>query len=480
MLKKIFGHSFLYTIANNVPLLANFIILPIITPFLTSEDYGIYGLLFAYLGAFSIFKNLGFEVSFQNSYFKNKGNFVEIWSKYFTFLLLWRVIYSGLLTILLYFLFKNKVGENIEIFLIIIIVPILFFELTKTIGIRYCQYEGNHKFVYITSFIASLFTTITSFITIYYFKMGYMGWLYASLVASFIQFLFFTYIINYKLKIVPKFYNSISYIKKAFKVGLPIIPHNYSNYLLESSDRVVLDFYKTPINIIGSYNIAYSIANYFGSFNSSMNSILSPIYFRCFAMSDSKKSEVLVNSVTILWFSFILFFTILISLWSKEVFKFLYRNPDLYVAYEYLPYIIIGMIYRPFYVVSVVKSIFLEQTKSILKISIGGGLINLLSNLIFVPFFGIKAVLVSTFISYLYLGFSGFYFSDLKENIDFKYNPLWFLFIIIMTLLFSVSILNLNLYLKSVITILICIGGIMLYLFKGKDVIRNLNNENLL
>ena len=72
MIKKIFGHSALYTLANNIPLLANLIILPIITPFLNREDYGIYGLLFAYLGAFSIFKNLGIEVAFQNSYFKDK------------------------------------------------------------------------------------------------------------------------------------------------------------------------------------------------------------------------------------------------------------------------------------------------------------------------------------------------------------------------------------------------------------------------
>ena len=71
MLKKIFGHSFLYTIANNVPLLANFIILPIITPFLTREDYGIYGLTYAYIGFLSSFSMLGIHILLQNEYFKN-------------------------------------------------------------------------------------------------------------------------------------------------------------------------------------------------------------------------------------------------------------------------------------------------------------------------------------------------------------------------------------------------------------------------
>ena len=72
MLRKIFGHSFLYTIANHLPLIANIVILPIITPFLTKFDYGIYGLTYAYLGGFSAFSLLGIHVLLQNSFFKKK------------------------------------------------------------------------------------------------------------------------------------------------------------------------------------------------------------------------------------------------------------------------------------------------------------------------------------------------------------------------------------------------------------------------
>jgi O-antigen/teichoic acid export membrane protein len=138
------------------------------------------------------------------------------------------------------------------------------------------------------------------------------------------------------------------------------------------------------------------------------------------------------------------------------------------------------MIYRPFYVVSVVKSIFLEQTKSILKISLGGSLINITLNLIFVPLFGIKAALISTFTSYLYLGFSGFYFSDLKDNIDFKYNPIWFLIIILITLFLSVLILDLNIYIKLILSLIIFIASALAFFFKGKNLIRQLNSENFI
>jgi O-antigen/teichoic acid export membrane protein len=70
MIKKIFKESFLYTFANHAPLLVNIFILPIITPYLTANDYGIYGLALAYTGALSALANLGFIPLFQNSFFK--------------------------------------------------------------------------------------------------------------------------------------------------------------------------------------------------------------------------------------------------------------------------------------------------------------------------------------------------------------------------------------------------------------------------
>ena len=85
MIKKIFGHSLLYSLANHVPLFANILILPFITPFLTKEDYGIFGLTYAYIGAFNAFSMLGVEALIQNSYFKNKSKFKVLWSKYLVY-----------------------------------------------------------------------------------------------------------------------------------------------------------------------------------------------------------------------------------------------------------------------------------------------------------------------------------------------------------------------------------------------------------
>jgi O-antigen/teichoic acid export membrane protein len=231
---------------------------------------------------------------------------------------------------------------------------------------------------------------------------------------------------------------------------------------------------------IGEYNLAYSFSNYFGSFNNSMNSILSPIYFKCFAMKDQKKSIRFTNSLTILWFIFILICCLLICVWCKEIFSLLYRNPDFSDIYRYVPFLLIGMMYRPFYVVCVDKNIYFEKTKNILLISLGGGVINLILNLIFIPIYGLQAALYTTFFSYLYMGFSGFYIKSLRKNIDFSYNPVIFIATIVLTLLFGVLVRDVDLLLKILITILLILTIIILYKFKLSSFIKYLNKENLI
>ena len=480
MINRIFGHSLLYTLANHVPLIANIVVLPLITPFLTKEDYGIYGLTYAYIGAFHAFSMLGIEVLFSNTFFKNPENYKTIWSKYIAILIIWRIIYALLIALILYGIFSSLVKENIQLYLCMVLVPILFFDITKSIGTKYCQYKGSHQIVYISSFIASVFTIFTSFICIYHYRLGYMGFFIAAGVASLVQFIFYFFILHIKLKIYPDFRISKTFIFKTLKVGIPVVPHNYANFVIESSDKILLDLNGISIKKIGGYNLAYNFSNYFGAFNLSMNSILVPIYYKCFSLNDKKTSVTLINSITLLWFSFLLISSLLICIWCKEIISILYNNPEFQNIYTYVPFLVISLTYRPLYIVSVVKSIYLEKTKSILKISLIAALINITVNLLFIPIYGIKTILFSTFISYLYMGFSGFYFSDIKKNIDFSYNPIIFLVLMITTLILSLTVLNLNLSNKIVMSLIILLGCIFIYKSKFKKLVINLNNENLL
>lgn len=480
MLKKIFGHSFLYTIANHIPMLANIVILPLITPFLTRDDYAVYGIVLAYLGALQAFSLLGSEVLFQNAYFKEKIKFKSIWSHLLGALAIWRIVYISIISLILFLVLRNKLEEDLWIVLAMLIIPRLFFELTRSISVRLCQYDGKHQRVYVISFITGIVTIATSFVSIYYYNQGFKGWIYAAVAGGLVEFVLHGYLLHFKEKIVPRFDFKKSFVKRSLKICLPVIPHYYSSYLLESSDRVVLDVNKVSMVNIGEYNLAYSFSNYFARFNSTLNTILSPIYFRVFGLENDEESDEFVSNLTLMWFVFIAFVCYIICLWCKEIFLFLYRNPEFNEAYKLLPFIIVGMLYRPLYVACVDKAIYKEKTKSVLKISVVGGVLNLVLNMIFVPIYGVEAALITTLVAYLYMGFSGFFIKEIRSEINLKYNPIYFFLAMVAVFALAQFSIDLSIFYKILLTLgsVLLIG--LLYLFKGKEIISNLNKKKLI
>ena len=69
MFKKLLSHSFLYSVAPQLPKLLSLALMPILTKYLTDKDYGIYGVITAYIFFISVLKDLGFSVVFVNTFF---------------------------------------------------------------------------------------------------------------------------------------------------------------------------------------------------------------------------------------------------------------------------------------------------------------------------------------------------------------------------------------------------------------------------
>ena len=67
MLRKLLSHAAIYGLAAQVPRLAGVLALPIITRYLTTTDYGVAGVVTAYVSALGILQSLGLSVVMVNS-----------------------------------------------------------------------------------------------------------------------------------------------------------------------------------------------------------------------------------------------------------------------------------------------------------------------------------------------------------------------------------------------------------------------------
>ena len=432
MFKKVFKDSVLLTIANQLPSLVSLFTLPILTPYLTPFDYGIWSLIFAYIGGFSALRDLGLVTVYTNIFFKYNKRYKPFWNKLFAFNLAWGVFYSLILGFILYLIIYNKTKENTLMVVLLSVLPVCFFENTKILGNRILQFNQTFNPIIVSAFVTTLVQASFNIYFIKFCQMGYKGWFMSNFIGNLVNFLFFFKILHIDYKIRPDFKFSFSWLKRRLRVSLPTIPHFYSTYVLNASDRLVLDAYKYPTDQIGIYGVGYNFGTYLDSTQIAIGQVLSPIYYKWFASQD-ENAEKNIRMITFAWQSISLILAFLISLWLKEIFLILYRRVEFSTAYMYGIPILMSYTYRPFYMSIASRLIFKELTKTVLLISTVAAAINLFLNIILVPFFGIYAAIFTTFFALMYMGFAGYYIPKTKKHITLPYYPLFWVFLITAT-----------------------------------------------
>lgn len=468
-----------------MPLIANIFILPLINQFLTTEDYAIYGLTYGYIGLLAGFGDLGLLELLQNSYYKERENYKSIWSQFIGFLHFYRVLYGIVLMIVIYYIFKDRIaGDSIYYYVLLVGIPVILFDFTKTIGIRLCQFENKHQNVYLATLISGILTISVTFVTIYVYHLGFVGWFISSFVARAFEFLYYGYYIYFIKGIKPDYSFNRAMVKAKVIIALPLIPKKYSNYLINNSDRAMLDLFRAQfgsvtLSQIGLYNIAYSFANYFASFNQAVNTVVTPIYFRLFARDDQREAGKTVVNLTLLWFTFSLGSGFLLSIWLKEILFYLYPKPEFHQAYKYSVLIIMALCYRPLYVAIIDKAIFKEKTKSSLKIVLTAGILNIILNCITIPLFGIQGAVLSSFVSYVFMGFGGFLFKEFRSYVDPELKPIRLLLILFLVSGMAFIFIEFSVLAKIGISMILVLIGIIWYLKIGKTIILHLNQLRL-
>ncbi|MBE7639223.1 oligosaccharide flippase family protein [Salegentibacter sp. BLCTC] len=423
MLKKLFSHTAIYGLAPQITKIASFFALPIITQDLTEVDYGVSGVLTAYTSALAVLATLGLRVVLVNSFFKSPGQYKWAWRQIYGFLNLWNFIYAFILGLLIYLIIPEVAEQDKWIILFLNIAPLVFFGQTKTICSTYYQLKQKPLQIAIRSIVFGFLSVGLNVVFITYYKMGYMGWFWSTFIVGMLTNLSYFYPLNFTLKLKPIFNFKRRLIKNSLQISLPMVPHYYSSYLLNSSDKMVMDVMKVGTGDIGKYNVAYTVGSVMNSLGTASGLAIGPLLNKYYK---EKKEEPAKNLVFILQISFFLL-TFGVCIWMKELFSFLIRNEELAKMYYLGVIIVMAYNYRPMYLGFSTKTMFNEKTNIMWKISFGAGIINVLLNLLLIPFFGFEVAAFTTFVGYMFMGYSGYYFKGFKEINSASYYPIFWI-----------------------------------------------------
>ena len=433
MIKRILSHSAIYGIAPSIPKLVGILVLPIVTRYLTDVDFGIAGTIAAYTGAISVLSTLGMSIVLTTSFYKNTYRYQWIWRQIYGFLQYWMILFAILQGVLLYFIIPMEAQENKWSIIILANFSSVFFGATSLIGVLHYRLLQQPIPIAIRTVISGLMTVVANLVFVAYFKMGYMGWYISSFISGCFINLSYWWVVNKTWKLSPIYNFKWRTIKKYLGISLPTVPHYYSTYLLNSSDRFVMDRLGVPVGSIGNYNLAAQFGGYFDMFANAINMAVNPMTME--QIRDNKEN---IAKKMIFYMSIVIISaTFLFSLWSKEIFILLIKNKELQKIYPLAIILVMAYNYRPMYVASSNMFFYYENTKSLLKISFAAGLMAFIGYIVVIPVWGIYGAAIVNYIFLQYMGYGGFLLNEYKEKTKVSYP---YLKILIITSILTIGV----------------------------------------
>lgn len=267
-------NSGVYVVGNLVTRGVNFLLVPVFTRVLTTDDYGILAITTTVAGLLGMVLGLALDSAITQMYFRYRSS-DEHRSLYGTLLSFW-VIVPGLAALSLDFLGQ---ADLLNFFPSVPFHPYL----RMTIWTSYLSIFVNlPRTIYMTlqqplrvvglDVMYSLATICFSIYLVVYLRQGVTGSLLATLTSSGIMAVVAIFL---TLRMAP-WRLSVSKLKSALIFSLPLVPHLVCHWILNLSDRFILERYVST-GELGLYSVGYQFGLLVSIFATGINNAFFPI-----------------------------------------------------------------------------------------------------------------------------------------------------------------------------------------------------------
>ncbi len=376
-----------------LPLL--FIRMPILTKNLTTAEYGIWGLIFTTCSMSLTITSLGLG-SAMSRFLPSAKSSNQIREGFYSVLLLKLFISTVLAFIFLIFsqfISSNFFDNNYELVkitsLLIIITTIqpVYFRLLKIIRkikiLSFCKILEGYGAVFLYSLLL--------------FKgYGLISILYAYIILKLSIVLILIYNINsrYKFK-----WPSFSEIKSYFKYGLPTIPSSASFWIVNLSDRYIITFLLGSTSL-GVYSAAYTIGSIPYMLSNLINFIMLVSLSKLYDDGEIDKVKTQLSYAAKYFFAIIIPFIFGSIICSKEILQILTTDEISMRGWYIIPIISSSYLFLGVYSLLNFTLLLNKKTKVLAYAWIIAMPINIILNLVIIPYFELLGAALTTALSY--------------------------------------------------------------------------------
>lgn len=440
----------------------SFLLLPLFTHYLATDDFGLVDLLQSYIFLFVPVLTLRLDSAifrFLIDKRKDEEGKTKIISNAL-FVLFVVTLIAIIISIIIIVFFNFKYVFCVIVNLIVLMLSNVLLQILRGLG--------KNKEYSIASIITGFTCLIVNIVLILFFHYGANSILIASSIAN-------IFVIMYVLFVSKTLsYFNINKISKKeihslLKYSLPMIPNSLSWWIVSVSDRTIISIFLGE-----AFNGIYTVSCKFSNLLNSVFSIFCMSWQESASIhiNDEDRDDFFSDMINTLFIAFSCVSLIIISC-LPIVYNILIGEEYL-SSYNYIPILLYANSWN--IMISLIGGIYiaLKKTKEIANTTIISAIINLLINVVFIKYIGLYAACLSTLIAYLAM--SIYRHIDCKKYINLKID---YLKIFIFTIIFGISMLLYyinNIYLNVVNLLFVLLYSCIInkeLLKKGYIIVKN-------
>ena len=376
-----------FVICNFLQKGINFIVVPIFTRLMSTEQYGLTTLYNTWVTIFLIFATLNIS---GNAYIRG---LVEYEEKKFTSIVQFISLVFSIFVVGIILLFKDWFllisGLNLPI--LICMCFYLIFEIGLNLWSVKERFNYRYKKLVIVTLLNTILSTLFALIAVICFKDKGTAKILASTITMIIIAIPF-YIKNF---VDGKSFFDKKIWKYVLLFSLPLIPHYLSNLILNNSDKIMINLFCGKADV-AFYGVAYSIGSILLIFTDSVNTAMTPWRYNCLKENKYKN----INNTSLKILILVAIMVIVVNLFAPEILR-LYASKEYYEAVWVIPPIMLSIYFIFLYNLFSSVEFYYLQTKFMMIASVLSAILNILLNYILIGKFGYIACAYTTLLCYI-------------------------------------------------------------------------------
>lgn len=358
----------IYMLSNMINAAIPFLLLPILTNFLSTSDYGILSNFNAIVNFLIPIVGINVMSSLQVQFIKKEIDFKNYISTILRFNLILAISLSFFV-----FIFTSQIERitHIPFEFIYFLGSYAFFNVLIEVLLAIWRMEEKAIFFGLFRIARTLIEVLLVIYFVVFLSLGIEGTLFGMSIAYFFGACATILILLKKKLLIGKF--DWNYLKHALSYGVPLIPHALSGTAIMYADKLIITYYH-GLEQNGIYSVGFMIGQLIGLIQNSFNQAWVPWVFKKLK-TGSEDDKISLVKMTYIYFILILAAVFLLWLLIPFVYSFLGKTFN--SGMELTLFIAIGFAFNGMYKMVSVYLFYLEKTKIIAAISLSVACLNI-------------------------------------------------------------------------------------------------------